>query len=60
MNQSNLHSLLFVIHSSNEGRALSYIHEEDNISIITYPIFSQALSTSFPLLQDIIAQISQT
>ena len=59
MNQSNLHSLLFVIHP-NEERALSYIHEEDNLSIITYQIFSQALSTSFPLLQDIIAQISQT
>lgn len=38
----------------NEERALSYIHEEDNHLIMTDPLFSQPLSTTFSLLQDMI------
>ena len=49
-NKNSFHYSLY----QNEERALSYIHEEDNHLIITYPIFSQALSTNVPLLQDMI------
>jgi len=47
-------SSTFFFINPNEERALSYIHEEDNHLIITYPIVSQTLSTNFPLLQDMI------